>query len=261
MKEVLPYSHDQVIFDYSLLENPIFTTNLMTIDFKGDVHSNVDSTCPISPYPMQSSSERNAQLYISNTILMCLLMEYEHSGNLNYMVNELLSSFLPLGDRMILDVDLDQAMLAITEQGISFFTGLKVDFNRTAVSPEVFLSLDVNITIEISISLQQQAPNLFVVPQVTKFQVFNMGVDHMADDMPKIYQQEINNTNFTVLVEEANDFIRKTVPGINQKLASGFQIPLIVSQFLLNPEMKMMSGYIYLGTDLGNNQKKIGLNV
>jgi len=254
MQYILPGSAGQIVLDYSLTSNPMFENDLITAQFNGDIHSTGVQSCSLDPFPMQSIFERDFRFYVSQDVFQCALLAYENTGALHNIVISLIQTYVPLGNKMALDVDLGEGILLITEQAITYIFNLEITLLRTVFDPEVYVILSANISMDFTLSIEQQVPKITIIPEIENFQFLNVGVEKYADDMPNNYKIQIQNTNFTELVRSGNDFIRTTVlPSLNTVLQNnGYVLPAIASQFLRNTEIKLESGYLFLGTSVGN---------
>jgi len=134
---------------------------------------------------------------------------------------------------------------------IYFLSHLISNIKRTAISPEVFLTLDVNVSFSLLPKFVQQGFDLNLTINVDSFMIKEMNVSYFAMDMPTLYKQEIKNTNWTSLAIQATDFISSILPTVNQKTI--FSIPNFVSQFLKQSEITVGMGYLLIETDVGQS--------
>jgi hypothetical protein len=251
MQAALPHSDGLVLLDYSFVNDPIFASNEVTVSIKADIHASNATSCSRQPGSMPDAENRNVKIYVSDVVFSCLVSSYERSGALTSVVSSYITQEIPLASGMTFDVRFGESSLSVAPDGISFYNEIFIDVDRTVTDPEVFLTLASNITIQVALSMYSNGSGVYLYPYIRVAQLQGFHVVAFAADLPELYKQEILNSDWSLLTKKADAFLTANVIGpLNQQLAAGVQLPSIASKYLVQPELKLNSSYIFLGTDL-----------
>lgn len=64
--------------------------------FLGDIRWIGVSSCPVPPFPLSSSASDDLRIYVSGSLLDCLLIAYEQSGAANRLTTQIIQQYLHL---------------------------------------------------------------------------------------------------------------------------------------------------------------------
>jgi len=237
-----------IVLDYSLITDPQVTSDEIVVQAKGDIHWVSQPSCGLPYNTITSSQSDDLRIYVSGTLADCLLNALQQSGTGTSLINSLITQYLHLDNRMSLVMNFTQgSYVAVTPSGINATITFDVGFQRNFYNPELYISMLVNISTLATIGIHG---NFNITGQLSSLTT-ELGMDYVAADVPDTYQQEIQNTNFQQLSDQANNFIQTAVlPAVNPLLAAGYVISPLYTLYFTNPVMQFGDEFIFIGLDI-----------
>jgi len=235
---------------YSLTSPPQFGVNGIIVDLNGGAFAvNKRNNCPLpSPPVMDSHQGENFQIYISEYVVNCGLLAFQESGQFSNIFNSYIQQYLHPDKRFSMTFNVSSTFAMIAPTGITMDLGLQLSalmFSSTGP----FITIALNESIATQISLNTSSPNITV--QIEILNAFTFFGDVTTNHFPAIYEEQIENTNFTLLAQEADQFVATNVlPALNSGLA--VPLPSFVVNYLVNPQLSLFENMLFITTNLRN---------
>ncbi|XP_021544951.1 lipopolysaccharide-binding protein [Neomonachus schauinslandi] len=248
--------------DYSLMEAPRATAQMLDVMFKGEIF-NRDHYSPVSFLaPVMSLPEQyNRMVYfaISDYVFNTASMVYHESGFLNFSITD---DMVPPGSNIRLTT---KSFRPFVPRLARLYPNMNLELQGVMASAP-FLNFSPG---NLSLTPLMEIEAFVLLPSSAKRPVFQLGVATNMSAMltfntskitgflkPGKIQVELKESKvgvFNVELLEAlfNYYILNTLyPKVNEKLAEGFPLPLLKDIRLYDPVLEIHKDFLFLGTNL-----------
>jgi len=238
------------VIDLSLTANPTFSSTAgIVVPLYANIHPTAGPVCPYNTPNLASTYNREFEAFVGQSVLDCLLWASVQSNLSNILINELISEHLDLHNRMGFGVFMTDGIGTVQPQGMTVGVSLLLGIDRLTLTPERWITIGLNESLTVMLSLNQTGNGLVLYPLLEATQT-KLNVVYTAPDMWPEYLDQINQTNFMkdsyMITTAINTMV---LPKINAKLAAGIALPNQTAIFS-QPELLFFSGYIYMGFNL-----------
>lgn len=249
------------VIDLSLTSNPTFSSTAgIGVSLYANIHPTAGPECSYSTPNLQTSYNREFEAFVGQSVLDCFLWASVQSNLSNIMINQLIAENLDLHDRMGFGVMMTDGIGTIQPSGLTVGVSLLLGIDRLTLTPERWITIGLNESLSVMLSLNQSGSGLVLYPVLEATQT-KFNVVYTAPDMWDSWLDQINQTNFMkdsfMITTAINTMV---LPKINAKLASGIALPAATS-ILAQPELLFFSGYVYVGFNLGLGEHSVGVDM
>ncbi|XP_034861586.1 lipopolysaccharide-binding protein [Mirounga leonina] len=248
--------------DYSLMEPPRATAQMLDVMFKGEIfnrdhYSPVSFLAPVMSLPEQYS--RMVYFAISDYVFNTASMVYHEAGFLNFSITD---DMVPPGSNIRLTT---KSFRPFVPRLARLYPNMNLEL-QGAMASAPFLNFSPG---NLSLTPLMEIEAFVLLPSSAKEPVFQLGVATNMSAMltfntskitgflkPGKIQVELKESKvgvFNVELLEAllNYYILNTLyPKVNEKLAEGFPLPLLKDIRLYDPVLEIHKDFLFLGTNL-----------
>nr|XP_048296867.1 lipopolysaccharide-binding protein [Myodes glareolus] len=254
---------DVLSIDYSLVEAPRATAQMLDVMFKGEIFNRNHRSPPASPTPMMSLPENKCKqmvyFAISNHAFNMASRVYHQAGYLNFTITD---DMLPPDSNIRLNT---KSFRPFTPQITRRYPNMNLELRGAVVSTPLLnvspgnLSLAPQMEIEGFVLLPSSTPEsvfrLDVVANVFASLTFNnskvTGMLHPEKAQVKLIESKVGIFNVNLFQAFLNYYLLNTLyPDANSELAKGFPLPLPRNIKLHDLDLQIHKGFLYLGANV-----------
>uniref|UniRef100_A0A8C7B8Q8 Lipopolysaccharide-binding protein n=1 Tax=Neovison vison TaxID=452646 RepID=A0A8C7B8Q8_NEOVI len=248
--------------DYSLMEAPRATAQMLDVMFKGEIfsrdhYSPVTFLAPVMSLPEQQ--DRMVYFAVSDYVFNTASLVYHESGYLNFSITD---DMVPQGSNIRLTT---KSFRPFVPRLARLYPNMNLEL-QGAMASAPFLNFSPG---NLSSTPLMEIEGFVLLPSSVKEPVFRLGVATNVSAMltfnisritgflkPGKIQVELKESKvgvFNVELLEAllNYYILNTLyPKVNEKLAEGFPLPLLKDIQLYDPVLEIHKDFLFLGTNL-----------
>ncbi|XP_025731990.1 lipopolysaccharide-binding protein isoform X1 [Callorhinus ursinus] len=248
--------------DYSLMEAPQATAQMLDVMFKGEIfnrehYSPVSFLAPVMSLPEQYN--RMVYFAISDYVFNTASVVYHEAGFLNFSITD---DMVPPGSNIRLTT---KSFRPFVPRLARLYPNMNLEL-QGAMASAPFLNFSPG---NLSLTPVMEIEAFVLLPSSAKEPVFQLGVATNMSAMltfntskitgflkPGKIQVELKESKvgvFNVELLEAllNYYILNTLyPKVNEKLAEGFPLPLLKDIRLYDPVLEIHKDFLFLGTNL-----------
>nr|XP_035957483.1 lipopolysaccharide-binding protein isoform X1 [Halichoerus grypus] len=248
--------------DYSLMEAPRATAQMLDVMFKGEIF-NRDHYSPVSFLaPVMSLPEQyNRMVYfaISDYVFNTASMVYHEAGFLNFSITD---DMVPPGSNIRLTT---KSFRPFVPRLARLYPNMNLELQGAMASAPFLnfspgnLSLTPLMEIEAFVLLPSSAKEpvfqLVVATNISAMLTFNTskitGFLKPGKIQVELKESKVGVFNVELLEALLNYYILNTLyPKVNGKLAEGFPLPLLKDIRLYDPVLEIHKDFLFLGTNL-----------
>ncbi|KAM7326975.1 hypothetical protein ACRRTK_013342 [Alexandromys fortis] len=254
---------DILSIDYSLVEAPRATAQMLDVMFKGEIFNRNHRSPPASPTPMMSLPEDKCKqmvyFAISDHAFNIASRVYHQAGYLNFTITD---DMLPPDSNIRLNT---KAFRPFTPQITRRYPDMNLELRGAVVSAPLLnvspgnLSLAPQMEIEGFVLLPSSTPEsvfrLGVVTNMFASLTFNnrkvTGMLHPEKAQVKLIESKVGTFNVNLFQAFLNYYLLNTLyPDANNELAKGFPLPLPRKIQLHDLDLQIHKGFLYLGANV-----------
>ncbi|VCW97545.1 unnamed protein product [Gulo gulo] len=248
--------------DYSLMEAPQATAQMLDVMFKGEIfsrdhYSPVTFLAPVMSLPEQH--DRMVYFAVSDYVFNTASLVYHESGYLNFSITD---DMVPQGSNIRLTT---KSFRPFVPRLARLYPNMNLEL-QGAMASAPFLNFSPG---NLSSTPLMEIEGFVLLPSSVREPVFRLGVATNVSAMltfntskitgflkPGKIQVELKESKvgvFNVELLEAllNYYILNTLyPKVNEKLAEGFPLPLLKDIQLYDPVLEIHKDFLFLGTNL-----------
>ncbi|XP_058989686.1 lipopolysaccharide-binding protein-like isoform X2 [Mustela lutreola] len=248
--------------DYSLMEAPRATAQMLDVMFKGEIfsrdhYSPVTFLAPVMSLPEQQ--DRMVYFAVSDYVFNTASLVYHESGYLNFSITD---DMVPQGSNIRLTT---KSFRPFVPRLARLYPNMNLELQGAMASAPSLNFSPGNL----SSTPLMEIEGFVLLPSSVKEPVFRLGVATNVSAMltfntsritgflkPGKIQVELKESKvgvFNVELLEAllNYYILNTLyPKVNEKLAEGFPLPLLKDIQLYDPVLEIHKDFLFLGTNL-----------
>lgn len=207
-------SQNLTTLNISLSSDPVFTTTDFVFNLNVDAHETDKTSCGLQTHNIPFSHQGEVDAVVDIQIFQCILSSLIDSGALHNIVMEQIGIFLPLHDRMGIDVNFEpQSSLAIENGDFVVNIILSADFlqNRDgSLQKLITIADDQDVTLDLSLS-EDFFKGIYLEATIKSLQS-QLSSPFVSKELPAYWSSQIENSKWSQLSKQADEFLLKNLP-------------------------------------------------